>query len=254
MKGAAMRNLIGLGGLSALLCVSGCDVQIHDTTPAQFQANNDIGMYQVSATAEGGALVAPGSVVMFAIGDNQRVPLAPGPNGYSGLYSVRCASSFPLQILAIWRLQGLATRQKLVPPQPRQIKLTEPPLTPQAGFDTSTAPSAAAATPAKSARGKARRGKAAREEWQGTVDYKFVTTPLTEITAAHIEPSSAAPADVAAARAIAVTTPLPLQAPCGENAELHLASTERRSHGVLVIDTDNPGQPHWRTDVEFTPK
>ncbi|MGH8277732.1 MAG: hypothetical protein ACRETH_13665, partial [Steroidobacteraceae bacterium] len=119
---------------------------------------------------------------------------------------------------------------------------------------TSKPPAGAAPAGGKAPRGKARRDKAPKAEWQGAVAYRFVTTPLTQITAAHIEPSSAAPADVAAAKGITVTTPLPVQAPCGENAELHLASKEQRAHGTLVIDTDDAGMPRWQTEVEFSPK
>ncbi len=250
-----MHKLIRLVCIPVALCLGGCDVQVRDTTPAQYQANNDIGMYEVSATAQPGALVTPGSLLMFAIGGNQKVPLSVGSDGndWRGLYSVRCASSFPLQILAVWRMQGLTTREKLIPPHPRQIKLTEPPLTREAGFDTAKPPPAGAADSAR--RGKARKGKAAASsEWAGTVNYRFATVPVTDITAAHIEPAGAAPADVAAARAISVATPLPLQAPCGEPVGLRLTSREQRSHGTLVIDTDNPGMPHWQTAVEFSPK
>lgn len=241
-----MYKLIRVSWIPAALCLSACNVQVNDTTPAQFQANNDIGMYEITATASEGALVTPGSLVLFAIGDNQKITLSPNSDGsgWHGLYSVRCQSSFPLQILAVWRLQGLATRSLLSPPQPRQIKLTEPPLTKQEGFDT-------AATAAES---KAPKGKAGKREWEGTVNYRFATLPLTQITAARIEPSGASSEDVAAAHAISVKTPVPLQAACGENAQLRLASTEQRAHGTLVIDTDNPGMPRWQTYVEFSPK
>jgi hypothetical protein len=77
---------------------------------------------------------------------------------------------------------------------------------------------------------------------------------VTQITGAHMEPSSASAEDVTAARAISVKTPLPLQAACGEIAQLRLASTGQRAHGTLVIDTDNPGVPRWQTYVEFSPK
>jgi hypothetical protein len=250
-----MNKLIRLAWVPVALCLGACDVQVRDTTPAQYQANNDIGMYEVSATAQPGALVTPGSLVMFAIGGNQKVPLSVSSDGneWRGLYSVRCASSFPLQILAVWRMQGLTTRETLLPAQPRQIRLTEPPLTPEAGFDTAKPPTVPAAH--RAGHGKARKGKAASSGvWAGTLNYRFATLPVTDITAAHIEPASAAPADVAAAQAISVATPLPLQAPCGEPVELRLTSREQRSHGTLVIDTDNPGMPHWHTAVEFSPK
>lgn len=242
-----MNKLIRLSWIPVTLCVSACDVQVNDTTPAQFQANNDIGMYEITATASQGALVTQGSLVLFAIGENQKVPLSLNSDGsgWHGLYSVRCQSAFPLQLLAVWRLQGLATRNVLVPVQPRIIKLTEPPLTKQEGFDTAAKPGES-----KAAKGKGG-GKA---EWEGTVNYRFATVPVTDITAAHIEASSASPDDVAAARAITVKTSLPLQAACGENAQVHLASSQQRAHGTLVIDTDNPGMPRWQTYVEFSPK
>jgi hypothetical protein len=240
-----MYQLIRLSWIPAALSLSACNVQVNDTTPAQFQANNNIPMYEISATASEGALVTPGSLVLFAIGDNQKIPLSLNSDGsgWHGLYSVRCQSSFPLQILAVWRLQGLSTRDTLVPLQPRQIKLTEPPLTKQEGFDT--------AKPAqKGAKGKG----GGKGEWEGAVRYRFATVPMTDITAAHVEPTSASAEDVAAARAISVKSPLPLQAPCGENAALTLVSSAKRAHGTLVIDTDNPGQPRWQTYVEFSPK
>ena len=105
--------------------------------------------------------------------------------------------------------------------------------------------------------GKAPKGKGAKSgkgEWEGTVNYRFATVPVTQITSARIEPSSPSAEDVAAARAITVKTPLPLQAACGENAQLHLVSSAQRAHGTLAIDTDNPGMPRWQTYVEFSPK
>jgi hypothetical protein len=243
-----MYKLIRLSWIPVALCLSACNVQVNDTTPAQFQANNDIGMYEITASASEGALVSPGSLVLFAIGDNQKVPLSLNSDGsgWHGLYSVRCQSSFPLQLLAVWRLQGLATRNMVMPPQPRQIKLTEPPLSKQEGFDTAAKPGE------KAPKGKG--GKGGKGEWQGTVNYRFATVPVTQITAARIEPSGSSAEDVAAARAISVKTSLPLQAACGENAQLQLMSNEQRAHGTLVIDTDNPGVPRWQTYVEFSPK
>ena len=242
-----MKNeLVRLACVSLALCLSACEVQVNDTTPAQYQANNDIGMYEVTATTKEGALVTPGSVVLFAIGDSQKVPLTVNSDGsgYHGLYSVRCQSSFPLQIQAVWRLQGLSARSVVVPPQPRQIKLTEPPLAKQAGFDTA----------AKPVEAKAAKGKGSKAEWAGTVDYRFVTVPVTQITAAHIEASSPSAEDVAAARAISVKSSLPLQAACGEPAKVELGSSQQRAHGTLVIETDNPGVQRWQTYVEFSPK
>ena len=229
------------------LGLSACEVQVTDSTPAQYQANNDIGMYEVTATTKEGALVTPGSVVLFAIGDGQKVRLNPNSDGsgYSGLFSVRCQPSFPLQIQAVWRLQGLSTRNVVEPPQPRQIKLIEPPLTKQAGFDTS----------AKPAEAKGAKGKAAKGEWTGAVEYRFVTIPMSQITGAHVEPSSGSAEDIAAARAITVKSTMPMQAPCGEPVQVQLASSQPRAHGTLVIDIgDNPSLTRWQTYVEFSPK
>lgn len=244
-----MYKLIRLSWIPLALCLSACDVQVNDTTPAQYQANNDIGMYEITATAKEGTLVTAGSLVLFAIGDSQKVPLSLNSDGsgWHGLYSVRCQSSFPIQILAVWRLQGLSTRNALTPPQPRMVKLTEPPLTKHEGFDT-----APKTGESKAPRGKG--GKGGKGEWEGTVNYRFVTVPVTQVTFARVEPSSSSAEDVAAARAISVRTPLPLQAACGENAAVRLVSTEQRAHGELLIETDNPGLPRWQTYVEFSPK
>jgi hypothetical protein len=251
MEGGSMKiKLIQLSWIPVALCLSGCDVQVTDTTPSEFQANNDIGMYDVTATEKEGAMVAPGSVVLFALGDNgQKVQLNPSPDGggWHGLYSVRCRSSFPLQFQAVWRLQGLSTRSTVVPPQPRQIKLTEPPLTRQEGFDT-----AGRSGDTKAAKGA--KSKAGKGEYPGAVIYRFATVPVTQITTARIEPSSSSAEDVAAARAISVKTPLPVSALCGDRVQIQLVSSAERAHGTLVIETDNPGMPRWQTFVEFSPK
>src|SRR5258708_33969282 len=84
-------------------------------------------MYDIKATLKRDALVTPGSVFLFALGNNQRVPLNQEGGEWLGPYSVRCQGSFPLQIPAEWKLQGFAVRPKLLPLQPRQVKLTEPP-------------------------------------------------------------------------------------------------------------------------------
>lgn len=230
------RRAIAVAGITLALGLAGCGVQVQDTTPERYQANNDIGMYDVSATAKTGALVMPGSLVMFALGDNQKLSMARARDGsWHAMYSVRCASGFPLQFMALWRLQGLMVKDKLVPRQPRQVKLTEPPLTRQASFDTAGKP------PDK-------RG------WPGTVQYRFATVPVAQITAATIRPSGSGAADAAAARGISVATPLPVQAVCGQPAEIRLLSKEQRAHGTLVIDTDDAGALHWQTRVEFSPK
>lgn len=232
-----MSKLIRLTWIPVVLALSACDVQVRDQTPAEYPANHDIGMYEVKAAVTDDSLVTPGSVFLFAVGDKQqKIPLTPSRDGseWSGMYSIRCKSSFPLQFLAAWRLQGLATKQKLVPEHPRQIKLTDPPLTREASIDTS--------------------GKAPKGGWQGGVAYRFITAPDTQITGAHIEPTSQDPADVAAAKSISVVSSFPVDAPCGTPTEVRLASSAQKAHGTLVIDTDHPSFPHWQTTVEFAPK
>ena len=229
-----MFKLIHLTWVPVALMLSACDVQVRDETPAEYPANHDIGMYDIKATVARDALVTPGSVFLFALGENQRIPLSQEGPEWRGLYSVRCQSSFPLQILAEWKLQGLSVRHKLVPLQPRQIKLKEPSLAYSASFDSA--------------------GKAPKGGWLGSVQYRFVTVPSAQITAARVEPSSEAAADVKAAKAIAVLTPLPVVAGCGDLAEIRLAATDAHAHGTLVIETDHPTVPHWQTRVEFSPK
>ena len=219
-----MLKLVRLTLLPVVLVLSGCDAQVHDETPAEYTANHDIGMYEVKATVARDAMVTPGSVFLFA---------QEGPE-YRGLYSVRCQNSFPLQILAEWKTQAFSVRKKLVPPQPRQIKLTEPPLAYEASFDAS--------------------GKEPKGGWVGTVQYRFVTVPSAQITAARIDPSSEAPADVKAAKAVSVLTRFPVVAGCGDRAEIRLAAADPHAHGTLVIDTDHPAVPHWSTKVEFAPR
>jgi hypothetical protein len=230
-----MFRLIRLTWVPAALLLSACDVQVRDTTPAEYPANHDIGMYDVKALVTRDTLVTPGSVFMFAIGDNQRITLNQDGNEWHGLYSVRCRSSFPLQFLAEWKLQGFAVRHKFVPEKPREIKLIEPPLAREAHFDAS------GKTPPKGG-------------WQGAVQYRFVTVPSAQISAAHIEAGSDSPADVAAAKAISVLTPFPVVAGCGDVAEIRLATTSPHAHGTLVIDTDHPTVPHWQTVVDFAPR
>jgi hypothetical protein len=230
-----MFRLIRLAWVPVALMLGACDVQVHDQTPAEYPANHDIGMYDIKATVTRDALVTPGSVFLFALGsNNQRISLSQEGSEWRGLYSVRCQSSFPLQILAEWKLTGLAVRHKLVPPQPRQIKLLEPSLTYSASFDSA--------------------GKPPKGGWVGSVQYRFVTVPSAQITAARIEPSSEAAADGKAAKAISVLTPLPVVAGCGDLAEIRLAASDAHAHGTLMIETDHPAVPHWQTRVEFSPK
>jgi hypothetical protein len=230
-----MRKLILLTALPAVLMLSACDVQLHDTTPAEYPANHDIGMYDVSATVTRGSMVPTGSVFVFALGDKQKIALSSNADGseWHGLYPVRCQSSFPLQLMAEWK-GTVGLKQLVVPPQPRQIKLIEPPLTKEASFDAS--------------------GKPPKEGWQGSVQYRFVTQPSVRITAAHIEPATAEPADAAAAQAISVTTNFPVVAGCGDLVDVHLMTKNPQAHGTLVIDTDDPSVPHWQTKVQFAPK
>jgi hypothetical protein len=230
-----MRKLSLLAAVAALLALAGCDVQLRDTTPAEFPANHDIGMYDVSATVTRGAMVPAGSVFVFALGDKQKIALNSNADGseWHGLYPVRCVSSFPLQFMAEWK-GTIGLKQIRTPPQPRQVKLIEPPLTKEASFDAS--------------------GKPPKAGWQGSVQYRFVTQPSVRINAAHVEPSTAEPADVAAAQAISVVTTFPVVAGCGDLVDVRLATKNPHAHGTLVIDTDHPSDPHWQTKVEFAPK
>lgn len=223
-----------LGGAVATV-LSACDVQVHDATPAQYPANHDVGMYEIKATVTPDALVTPGSVYLFGLSGKQRIELTPNRAGteWHGMYAIRCRPAFPLQLLAVWKLQGLTTERKVVPDQPREIKLVELEPTKEASIDTS--------------------GKAPKGGWEGSVKYRFATQS-TQITSAHIEPMSQEPAAVAAAKAIAVTSPLPVDIACGIPTEVQLTSSAQRAQGNLVVDSDNPAFPHWTTKVEFAPK
>jgi hypothetical protein len=235
MSKVSLFTCFFLGGAVATV-LSACDVQVHDDTPAEFPANHDIGMYEIKATVASDALVTPGSVFLYGRSGGKRIELNPNRTGteWHGLYAVRCQPSFPLQLVAAWKLQGMTTKQKLLPAQPREIKLIEPPLTRAASFDTA----------AKSPKGG----------WPGSVRYRFATAQNTQITAAHIEPVSQDPADVAAAKALSVPGPFPIDAPCGAPTEVQVLSSAARAQGNLVIDTNHPGFPHWTTKVEFSPK
>ncbi len=230
-----MRRHTRLMWLGVLLSLGACDVQVRDTTPAEYPANHDLGMYEVSAAVSRDALVTPGSMYVFAQGDGQKIALTANADGseWRGLYSARCRSSFPLQFVAEWKLP-FDVRRKIVPPQPRQVRLIEPPLTRTASIDSS--------------------GKAPKGGWQGGVQYRFVTVPNVQITGARIEPLSSAPADVAAAKPLSVVSSFPVAGGCGDLVEVRVASSAPRAHGTLVIDTDDPADPHWQTRVEFAPK
>lgn len=226
-----------IGGAVAT-ALSGCDVQVHDATPDQYPANYGVGMYEIKATVVPDSMVTPGSVTLFGLSGKQRIELVANRAGteFHGMYAVRCQPSFPLQLKAIWRLQGLATKEKVVPDQPREIKLIEPEPTPTLVVDT-TGPN-----------------KPPKGGWTGTVKYTFATQADTQITGARIDPTSQDAGDVNSAKSIAVTTPFPVDAQCGVPAELTLTSSAQSAHGNLVIDTNLPKYPHWTTRVEFAPK
>ena len=232
-----MRREIGFSCLAAVaLGLAGCGVRLQDETPAQFQANPDIGMYPIKVKVTSGAMVSQ-PVYVFALSGAHKVPLSAGPDGtYHTMYPVKCESSFPLQYLAIWRLQGLATRQEVFPAQPRQVELTPPPLKHQVTIDTSGSPDKKT------------------HLWQGEVKYDIVTVASAHITGAQIEPVSQDKADVAAAKAISIMSGFPLDASCGIPTAVELASKDRLAHANLVIDTDVPGIPQWTTRVNFAPQ
>jgi len=232
-----MRRIMGATCVAAAaLALAGCGVQVQDETPAQFQTNSDIGMYPITAKVTGGALVSP-PVYLFLLSGGQKVPLSANADGtYQTMFPVKCTTSFPLQFLAVWRLQVGATRQALFPAQPRQIELTPPPLTKQANIDTSGKPD-----------------KKTRA-WQGNVQYDFVTVPQVQITGAHLEPVSQDKADVAALKRISIVSTFPIEGSCGTPTAIELASKEQRAHVNLVIDTNDPAYPHWTTQVDFAPQ
>ena len=233
-----MRQIIGFSCLLAVVvALTGCDVQLQDETPAGFQANPDVAMYPITAkVVSSGALVSQ-PVYVFAVSGEQRVPLSAAPDGtYQTMLPVKCTRTFPLQFLAVWRLQGVMTQHRLFPPQPREIALTPPPLTRQASIDTSGKPD-----------------KKTRS-WQGNVQYDVVTAPEAHITGATLEPVSQDKADVAAAKAISIVSKFPIDATCGTPTAVQLASRKDRAHANLIIDTDLPGMPHWTTRVDFAPQ
>jgi hypothetical protein len=222
------------GGAVATV-LSACDVQVHDATPDQFPANYDVGMYEIKATVAPDALVTPGSIFVRGVSGKQRIELTANRAGteWTGMYAVRCQPAFPLQLAAIWKLQGLTTKQKVVPEVPREIKLIEKEPSKEATIDTTA-------------------GKPPKGGWTGSVKYRFATQN-TQITGARIDPVSQDPADVNAAKAITVTSALPVDVPCGVATEVELASTAPNAHGNLVVDTTNAAYPHWTTKVDFAP-
>lgn len=226
-----VRSLLILAAVS----LAACDVQIRDETPDQYTANHDIGLYEVKATVtDRGFLVSPTSVFLSAISCDRTIELQPDRSRttWSTLMSVRCRSSFPLQFRAVWTVQNVSTRGKLVPPQPREIRLIEPEWTREAKQDTS---------------------QRSRTGWTTAVRYRVQTEPNVEITAARIEPVSDSPEDVKAAEPLSVTTQLPVMATCGDPVEITVHSKAQRAYGNLVIETTHPTVKTWQTRVEFAP-
>jgi hypothetical protein len=225
-----------VGGAVATV-LGACDVQVHDSTPAQYPANYDVGMYEVKVAVAPDALVTPNSIFLRAFSGNQRIEMTPNRAGteWHGMYAVRCQASFPLQFAAIWKIQGITTKQKVVPLQPREVKLVEPePGKKEVTLDTTS-------------------GKSPKGGWTGNLKFRFATQN-TQITGAHIDPVSQDPADVKAAQAITVTSGMPIDMPCGTSTEVDLATTAASAQGNLVIDTTSAAFPHWTTKVDFVPK
>lgn len=230
-----MRQAIRLTCGVATLVLAGCSVQVQNKTPDHFQANPDIGMYPIEASVTTGAMVST-PIYLFDVAGGKKVELKPDATGanFRTMLPVSCTASFPLQYLAVWRLQGVATRQKLFPAQPIMVQLSPPPLTEQATIDTS--------------------GKPLKGLWQGNVPYKFVTAADTQITGATIEPVSQSKADVASAKMIHIVSTFPIDAPCNAKTPVVLASRDRKAQANLVITTNMPGMSQWTTKVVFQPQ
>jgi hypothetical protein len=232
-----MRRVSGFSFVVAvLLALAGCGVQLQDQTAGRFQVNPDVGMYPITVKVSSGSLVSQ-PVYVYAVSDGQKVSLSPGPDGtYQTMLAVKCKQSFPLQYLAVWRVQNIATKHEIFPAQPREIELTAPPLTRQASIDTSGKPD-----------------KKTRS-WQGAVQYDVATAPEAHITGAHLEPVSQDKADVQAAKPISIVSTFPIDATCGTPAAVQLASRKAVAHANLVIATDLPGMQQWTTRVDFAPR
>ncbi len=217
------------------LALAGCGVKVQNQTPTQFQANPNVGMYPISATVSTGALVSQ-PLYLFLVAGDHKVPLQPSGGGthFHAMYPVHCKSGFPLQYLAVWRLQGVATRQRLFPAQPLQVHLIQPPLTKDAIISTS--------------------GRPKHGVWQGSVNYEFSTAQNTNITGAKIEPAGKDHADVLSADAIHVVSTFPVSASCDTPTGVVLASHRAKAHAKLVITTDSKQVPTWTTTVTFEPR
>ncbi|HUK02505.1 MAG TPA: hypothetical protein VLW26_09535 [Steroidobacteraceae bacterium] len=214
--------------------LAACSVAVEDRTPAQFPANDNIGMYPISARATDGALVPPDSVFVTALIDGRPFNLESDrqQRDWQGMYPLRCRSSFTLQYQTRFAIQLLTSRTVLSPATPRVVRIAEPDPPRQVTIDTS---------------------EKSRDGWPGVVHYRFVTEPRTAIRGASIEPLSGSAEDARAAAAISLTTPLPASAPCGMPLDIALHSKQAIARANLVIETDHPGIPRWRTEVDFKP-
>ncbi|HTX25240.1 MAG TPA: hypothetical protein VMD03_11355 [Steroidobacteraceae bacterium] len=224
-----------VGILPLVLGVSACDVTVQDQTPTQFTANNQLGMYPIKAEIARDTLVSPDAVIVTAFVNHQPLALEADRSAteWQALYPIRCHDSFTVQFRAAWTVEGLDSRYKLVPEKPQTVRVIEPPLVKDVKIDTSA---------------RSRKG------WDGVVHYAFLTEPNTQISSIDIEPVSQQPADVEAARPISVTTSTPVSASCGMPVDITLLSKSPRAHADLVIHTNNPSVPQWRTEVEFAPE
>jgi hypothetical protein len=225
-------RLICVLPLALALCA--CDVRVQDETPASFPVNTALNMYPIKVSIARDSFVSPGDVYMTAFINNQSYPLEADRtgNGWHTLFPIRCQDSFQLQYRAAWSVWGLTSDSKVVPVKPRTVRITEPALTGDAKFDT---------------RQKSRKG------WSGNVQYTFVTRQNTQITGASIQPLGTQPDDVRQASDITVVTETPVSASCNKPVDIELHSKAQKAGAWLVIDTDNPSIPHWRTKVEFAP-
>jgi hypothetical protein len=220
--------------MAACAGLSACNVQLHDETPARYEANNGAALYPLQASITRPFFVAADSVFVSAVVDDHLVRLDPDASllHWHGLYSVRCRPGFSLQYRADWNVQSLTTRSAELPPRPRTVQLTEPPPPQSVRIDTSG-------------------GDA--KTWSGVVHYEFITAARTTITALRIEPLGGAAADAATAAPIKVQSQTPLTADCGAPLDVRLESSAQRAAAYLVLETTNPGVPRWRTRVEFGP-
>jgi hypothetical protein len=214
--------------------LAACNVQLHDETPARYQADNGAALYQLQASITRPLLVAPDSVFVSALVDDHLVMLEPDASllRWRALYSVRCRAGFSLQYRAIWSVQSLTTRSTLVPPRPRTVQLTEPPPANQVRIDTSSRDT---------------------KTWSGVIHYQFITAPHTTITTLRIEPLEGSATDAATAAPIKLKSQTPLSADCGAPLDVRLESSAQHAAGYLVLETTNPSVPRWRTRIDFAP-